>query len=150
MEFKAQPRTISDTFILKRKYIIPRFQREYSWEQDELNELFDDLLDNLKYDGIGLIASEYFIGSLVLVGDDDDTYNTERQVVDGQQQLMTFTIVFSVLSQIFKHMGEEKLSDLAHKYIIGEDENGNPYTKVVSETPKPFFQYRIQKKVFTF
>lgn len=146
MEFKAQPRTISDAFYLKRKYIIPRFQREYSWEQDELNELYDDLLDNLKYDGNSLTASEYFIGSLVLVGDDDDTNNIERQVVDGQQRLMTFTIVFSVLSQIFKQIGEEKLSNLVYGYIVGEDENGAPYTKVVSETPKPFFQYRIQQK----
>lgn len=146
MEFKAQPRTISDTFYLKRKYIIPRFQREYSWEQDELIELYDDLLDNLKYDGSGLIASEYFIGSLVLVGDDDDTSNIERQVVDGQQRLMTFTIIFSVLSQIFKRIDEKKLSNLVYGYIVGEDENGTPYTKVVSETPKPFFQYRIQQK----
>lgn len=146
MEFKAQSRTISDTLTLKRKYIIPRFQREYSWEQDELRELFDDLLNNLNYNGENLVASEYFIGSLVLVGDDDDTSNIERQIVDGQQRLMTFTIVFSVLSQMFKTMGEEKLSDLAHGYIVGEDENGISYTKVVSETPKPFFQYRIQQK----
>jgi len=131
---------------LKRKYIIPRFQREYFGEQDELNELYDDLLDNLKYDGNSLTASEYFIDSLVLVGDDDDTSNIERQVVDGQQRLMTFTIVFFVLSQIFKQIGEEKLSNLVYGYIVGEDENGAPYTKVVSETPKPFFQYRIQKK----
>lgn len=150
MEFKAQPRTISDAFYLKRKYIIPRFQREYSWDQDELNELYDDLLDNLKYEGSSLTASEYFIGSLVLVGDDDDTSNIERQVVDGQQRLMTFTIVFSVLSQIFRQIGEEKLSDLVYGYIVGEDENGAPYTKVVSETPKPFFQYRIQRKDIDF
>lgn len=150
MEFKAQPRTISDAFYLKRKYIIPRFQREYSWDQDELNELYDDLLDNLKYESSSLTASEYFIGSLVLVGDDDDTSNIERQVVDGQQRLMTFTIVFSVLSQIFKQIGEEKLSDLVYGYIVGEDENGASYTKVVSETPKPFFQYRIQRKDIDF
>lgn len=29
MEFKAVPRTIADTLDLKRKYVIPRFQREY-------------------------------------------------------------------------------------------------------------------------
>ena len=37
MEFKAVPRTIADTLDLKRKYVIPRFQREYSWENDEYN-----------------------------------------------------------------------------------------------------------------
>lgn len=150
MEFKAQPRTIYDALVLKRKYIIPRFQREYSWEADELNSLWDDLIDSFEYKNGELVASEYFIGSLVLVGDDDDSINVDRQVVDGQQRLMTFTIAFSVLSQKFKSIGQDRLSELVHGYIIGEDENGKHYTKVVSETPKPFFQYRIQQKDIDF
>lgn len=102
------------------------------------------------FDGNKLVSSEYFIGSLVLVGDDDDTNNIEKHVVDGQQRLMTITIIFSVLSQLFRSIGEDKLSELAHGYIIGENEDGQPYTKVVSETPKPFFQYRIQEKDIDF
>lgn len=150
MEFKAQPRTIRDALNLKRKYVIPRFQREYSWENEELDALWDDLLENLIFDGNKLTSSEYFIGSLVLVGDDDDTDSIEKHVVDGQQRLMTITIIFSVLSQLFKSVGEDKLSELAHGYIVGEDEDGQSYTKVVSETPKPFFQYRIQEKDIDF
>jgi len=150
MEFKAQPRTIRDALTLPRRYVIPRFQREYSWEAEELEELWDDLLDSIKIENNMLVASEYFIGSLVLVGDDDDTRNIDRQVVDGQQRLMTFTVAFSVLSQLFKKIEEEKLSEIVHNYIIGEDENGKAYTKVVSETPKPFFQYRIQRKDIDF
>lgn len=150
MEFKAQPRTIRDALDLKRKYLIPRFQREYSWGNEELDALWDDLLENLKFDENKLVSSEYFIGSLVLVGDDDDTNNIEKHVVDGQQRLMTITIIFSVLSQLFKAIGEDKLSELAHGYIVGEDEDGQPYAKVVSETPKPFFQYRIQQKDIDF
>lgn len=87
MEFKAQPRTIRDALDLKRKYLIPRFQREYSWGNEELDALWDDLLENLKFDENKLVSSEYFIGSLVLVGDDDDTNNIEKHVVDGQQRL---------------------------------------------------------------
>ena len=96
MEFKAVPRTIADTLDLKRKYVIPRFQREYSWENDELQELWDDLLDCFTVNNGKLFPNEYFIGTLVLVGDDDDNMNIERQVVDGQQRLMTITIAFSV------------------------------------------------------
>jgi uncharacterized protein with ParB-like and HNH nuclease domain len=150
MEFKAVPRTILDALDLKRKYVIPRFQREYSWESDELDDLWDDLLENFKYVNGKLNASEYFIGSLVLVGDDDDLTNIERQIVDGQQRFMTFTIAFSVLCQCFKKIGENKLSEKTHCYIIGEDADGNTYTKVISESPKPFFQYRIQQKDIDF
>ncbi len=146
MEFKAVARTIMDTLDLKRKYKIPRFQREYSWEEEEFTELWEDLLDSLIVIDKKLQPSEYFIGSLVLVGDDDDTKNIEREIVDGQQRLMTFTIMFSVLSQLFKEKNEDKLSSLVHSYIIGEDADGNEYTKIISETPKPFFQFRIQQK----
>lgn len=150
MEFNAQPRTIRDALDLKRKYIIPRFQREYSWEIEELDTLWDDLFDSIKIDAGMPTASEYFMGSLVLVGDDDDTQNIERQVVDGQQRLMTFTIAFAALSQLFKQINEAKLSEIVHSYIIGEDENGVSYTKVISETPKPFFQFRIQQRDIDF
>lgn len=150
MEFNAQPRTVRDALDLKRKYIIPRFQREYSWEVEELDTLWDDLFDNVKIEAGLPSAAEYFMGSLVLVGDDDDTQSIERQVVDGQQRLMTFTIAFSVLSQLFKQIKEDRLSEIVHSYIIGEDENGIAYTKVVSETPKPFFQFRIQQKEIDF
>lgn len=150
MEFKATPRTIRDALGLKRKYVIPRFQREYSWESEELDELWTDLLDNLEIKNGEILTKEYFIGSLVLVGDDDDTNNIERQVVDGQQRLMTFTIAFSVLAQLFAQENNKVLGDKIHKYIIDEDEDGTSYTKVISETPKPFFQRRIQQKMIDF
>lgn len=109
MDLTATPKSIDDTFRLHRKYVIPRFQREYSWELDELSEMYDDLIDNIVYSNDELKTSDYFIGSLVLVGDDDDTSKIERLVVDGQQRLMTFTIAFSVLSQKFLEIGEKNL-----------------------------------------
>ena len=102
MELNAFPKSIEDTLSLQRKYIIPRFQREYSWENEELSELFEDLLDNIHIDNNGVLQpSEYFIGSLVLVGDEDNTTNIERYVVDGQQRLTTITILFSVIARKF-------------------------------------------------
>ena len=112
LEFKATQMTIKDALDLERKYIIPRFQREYSWEQEELNTIWQDLLDNLTLKDSALTAQEYFLGSLVLVGDDDDSGNIERFVVDGQQRLMTFTIAFSVLTQIFDKNSEKNLQML--------------------------------------
>lgn len=86
----------------------------------------------------------------MLVGDDDNTYNMERYVVDGQQRLTTFTIAFAVLAQKFKELKEEKLSEKTHLNILGEDNDGNPYAKLVNESPKPFFQQRIQQKEIDF
>lgn len=139
MEFKAVPRTIADTLDLKRKYVIPRFQREYSWENDELQELWDDLLDCFTVNNGKLFPNEYFIGTLVLVGDDDDNMNIERQVVDGQQRLMTITIAFSVIRKLFLAEKEKTLANKIYSYILGEDADGVEYAKLVTETPKPYF-----------
>ena len=150
MDFKSTTRSIRDMLSLKRKYVIPRFQREYSWTNDELNELWDDLLSSLTVNKDNkIVPQEYFLGSIVLVGDEDSP-DIERQVVDGQQRLMTITILFSVLAQKFKDIGELGLSNKAHEFIIGEDENGDPITKLITETPKPFFQFRIQQKELDF
>ncbi|MDE7322074.1 MAG: DUF262 domain-containing protein [Lachnospiraceae bacterium] len=104
-ELKATPKSLDDVLRLQRKYVIPRFQREFAWETDELAELYDDLIDNITYTQNGLSTNEYFIGSLVLVGD-DDTSKIERFIVDGQQRLTTFTIAFAVLAQKFKEIKE--------------------------------------------
>lgn len=68
-------------------------------------------IDNIIYANDKLSTNGYFIGSLVLVGDDDTT-RIERYVVDGQQRLTTFTIAFAVLSQKLKEIKEEKLSQI--------------------------------------
>ena len=150
MDFKSTTRTIRDMLSLKRRYIIPRFQREYSWSDEELKDLWNDLLDNLAISKEGdIVSQEYFLGSIVLVGDEDSS-DIERQVVDGQQRLMTITIMFSVLAQKFKERNEGALSKKVHEFIIGEDENGDPITKLKTETPKPFFQYRIQERNIDF
>lgn len=98
MELKATPNSIDDVLRLQRKYVIPRFQREFSWELEGLSEIYDDLVDNIVYANNKLNTNEYFVGSLVLVGDDDDTTKIERYVVDGQQRLTTFTIAFAVIA----------------------------------------------------
>lgn len=150
MDLTAIPKTLDDALSIQRKYVIPRFQREYSWEVDELSEMHEDLIDNIVYTNNELTTNEYFIGSLVLVGDDDDTNKIERLVVDGQQRLMTLTIAFAVLAQKFSEIGEGKLSEKTHSYVMGEDNDGNLYARLVNENPKPFFQKRIQNKHIDF
>lgn len=63
---------------------------------------------------------------------------------------MTFTIAFAVLAQKFKELGQERLSEKTHLNVMGEDNDGNPYAKLVNENPKPFFQKRIQQKDIDF
>lgn len=38
MELNAVTRSVNDIFSLNKKYLVPRFQREYSWSSEEVEE----------------------------------------------------------------------------------------------------------------
>lgn len=66
-------------------YAIPRFQRPYSWEKDHISEFWNDsIVEN---------ETDYFIGSIVVYKQDDETFG----IVDGQQRLTTITMILSAL-----------------------------------------------------
>ncbi len=142
MELHAYTRTISDLFSVKKKYVVPRFQREYSWTKEQVKELWDDIVTNIKIDNDEVSHEEYFIGALVLVGDDKSSM---LQIVDGQQRLTTITILLSVLCDRFMEIQRNNLAESVYdNYIAGKDDDGNYYFKLENETPKPFFQKSIQ------
>jgi uncharacterized protein with ParB-like and HNH nuclease domain len=143
MELHAYTKTISDLFSVKKKYVVPRFQREYSWTKEKVAELWDDIVSNISINNDGTFNhQEYFIGSLVLVGDDK---SISMQIVDGQQRLTTLTILLSALCQKFVEIDRKNIAESIYEnYIAGKDDDGNYYFKVENETPKPFFQVAIQ------
>ena len=87
MELIAETRTVNEIFSQSRKYVVPRFQREYSWTEEQVAELWEDVTDQIGQDADGnVVHDEYFIGSVVFVGEDS---KPEHLIVDGQQRLIT-------------------------------------------------------------
>jgi hypothetical protein len=66
-------------------YRIPRFQRDYSWGEDEWDDLWQDILGTIKDGG----EPAHYMGYLVLQSSDDKLFD----VIDGQQRLTTLSIV---------------------------------------------------------
>ncbi|MFJ7375478.1 DUF262 domain-containing protein [Lysinibacillus capsici] len=137
MKIHAYDRTIAQIFSQNVKYIIPRFQREYSWGIEEVREFWEDVLGNIEEDT--LKNKEYFIGSLVLVEENEYTYH----VVDGQQRLTTITLFFSALIEAFKEF-DKGLAEGLYNFVEGKDLNAKAYFKLINENPKPFLQKSIQ------
>ena len=145
MDLHAYTKSIGDLLSVNKKYIVPRFQREYSWKNEEILELWKDISSNIKVNDGTCVNLEYFIGSLVLVGQDS---SPEMKIVDGQQRLTTITILLSALIQIFTDLSENNLADgIYFQYIEGKDNANQPYFKLINETPKPFFQRGIQFQI---
>ena len=87
--------------------------------------------------GHGGLGTMLFIGNLEMAGQTLD-------VVDGQQRLTIITILFSAISDHFREIGNDKLSERIFQYIMTEDDNGDLVRILQSKTHYPFFSYYIQ------
>lgn len=146
MNIKPYDKTIRDLLGSKRQFLIPRFQREYSWERKNYQEFFEDMIGNLVIKGGKISASQYFLGTMLFIGNFTEGTEQEIHVVDGQQRLTTITILFSALSDRFLSLGETTLSRQIFSYIMTEDDDGNEVRILKSKTSYPFFAYFIQDK----
>ena len=146
MNIKPQDKTIRDLLGSKRTFIIPRFQREYSWDQKHYREFIEDMLGNLVIDETGTIsAGQYFIGTMLFIG--DFTARTgDIDVVDGQQRLTTITILFSAMYDRFVELKKDNLAKQLYNYIMTENDDGEPVRILKSKSSYPFFSYVIQEK----
>ncbi len=121
------------TMLSSGYYRIPRFQRPYSWDRENIQEFWDDIVrDN---------PSDYFIGSMVVYKDGQQRYG----VVDGQQRLTTITILLCVLRNALAELGQKDLAQGIHGLIERRNIDNKPEFIVSTETSYPFFQDRIQK-----
>jgi len=76
-------------------YQIPDYQRPYSWEDEQIEQLWDDL-----YSAMESGDERYFLGPMILIRRKDG-YFEYFEVVDGQQRLTTLTILFCVLRDLY-------------------------------------------------
>jgi len=146
MNFKPVDKNIKDLFSSKRQFVIPRFQREYSWDKKNYSEFFKDILEGVVVEDGKISTSPYFVGTMLFVGNFTDNQKTEIQVVDGQQRLTTITILFSAMSDTFIDAGEEKLSEILFSYIMTTDDNGEQVRILKTKTSYPFFSFYIQER----
>lgn len=93
----------TDTFggIIKgdNQYIVPIYQRDYSWESNNWDDLWLDIENNR----IG--NSKHYMGSIVLVARENKQY----EIIDGQQRLTTLTILILAIIDTIKALIEKKV-----------------------------------------
>ena len=93
-----------------------------------------------------MCRSEYFLGNVVLIEKLQDKTEKSRSVVDGQQRLTAITIFLSALYDSFVSVEEKVLAKKVYEYIVASDDDDNEITLLKTESPKPFFQMRIQAR----
>lgn len=132
MKIESQDKTV-EQLLKASTFVIPRFQRSYSWEQDQISQFWQDVLD--------AYGSAYFIGSMVVY----EKGRSSVAVVDGQQRLTTITILLCAIRDAFNSLGETNLADGLQAYI--EQRNRENQTEYVLQTESsfPYLQEEVLK-----
>ena len=101
--FEANDSTLGDSFFGRiAQFVIPRYQRPYSWGKDEINDFWNDLNDK---------KSNFFIGS-VIFNTRNFRENSLIEVIDGQQRLLTSTIFCRALHDVCKEFDAVSARDI--------------------------------------
>ncbi|MDD7723605.1 MAG: DUF262 domain-containing protein, partial [bacterium] len=80
------------------QYIIPPYQRPYSWGEDQCQQLYEDIVAAFNE------KNDYFLGNIVLAVSECETGGKKPRVVDGQQRLTTIWLMYKAFSSLFPNM----------------------------------------------
>lgn len=94
--------------ISDRLLAIPDYQRSYSWQLDEVTELWDDVNKAMASGAV-----EYFLGSVVTT----TTSSRRQQVIDGQQRLATVSLFYAAMRDIFQSRSDERANDVERDFL---------------------------------
>ena len=136
-KFDANNSTIKD-LLFKSPSIemrIPRFQRAYTWDEDNISEFWSDLVGT---------PDSYLLGSIIL------NYENEKnegwvEIIDGQQRLLTITLFVAVIRDLMKDIDDS----IAHRFqtqcITVEGWDGKETIRIrCGDSIREFFETHVQ------
>ena len=142
----------SATYTLKETFegtyfSVPDYQREYTWSHDkEVEDLYNDLIENYENNP----DKAYLLGPIVTL---QTPLHKPNEIVDGQQRLITLTLLFCAIRNALKKYipklkdDKEDYDDLVSKIdksII--DENNKPHIKLNNDRDNEFFEKICTRK----
>ena len=91
------------TLISSSCFRIPSFQREYSWKNDKVSDLWEDLSSSVN-------SENYFLGSIILT-EKKSGKKEINNVIDGQQRLVTLSLLAKAMSNKARSLNQMMIAD---------------------------------------
>lgn len=140
---KATEAKLLDFLKKSPQFVIPIYQRTYSWTERECRQLWDDIIRA----GSNNSISAHFVGSIVYI--EKGLYQVSSQspllVIDGQQRLTTVTLILSALAKKLDGIDESRREPLdgfsprkiRNYFLLNPEEEGERnYKLILSQTDK--------------
>ena len=136
-KFDARDETVKKIVFQDERFKIPKYQRPYSWDKDQVQEFWNDIRNKENY---------FFLGSLIFNYEYEDSENLIH-IIDGQQRILTMIIFLAALRDIsINELNDEDFADKIYRqniYIEGDRDDDDFLRIECGETAKNFFDKYI-------
>ena len=117
LSFETSNANFRDVIGNGKMYEVPMYQRDYSWDAEQWNDLWEDLI--AIYNTKKSDREDHYMGYLVLQKTENNT--NKYKVIDGQQRLTTISLLVLAALQILRNKAEakneERLAELKRNFI---------------------------------
>jgi uncharacterized protein with ParB-like and HNH nuclease domain len=125
------------------QFVIPIYQRSYSWDEKQCQQLWEDILRVGANDSVAV----HFIGSIVYVegGQSSVSLQAPLLVIDGQQRLTTLQILIHALLECTKEMELEDVSLRLQDLVYNPKHYAKNQSDQIKLTPTNQDRHAFQK-----
>ncbi len=111
-----------------KQFLVPHYQRPYSWRVDQWRALWRDLLELIEDPD----SKPHFLGSIVTSPARSVPEGVEKRLlIDGQQRLTTLLVLLTLVRNLAKERGEGKLADRIQDLVTNRHEEGTEHYKLL-------------------
>ena len=104
LSLSAEQKNLKNLFFGEDLYIIPEYQRPYSWDEETCFQMYSDITAAFAE------KKEYFMGNIILARGTNVGEESRPEVVDGQQRLLTVWLWLKAMSLLFPSFNKLKSS----------------------------------------
>ena len=147
MNFIPLELTVQQILEGDRIYKIPNFQRNFSWENNNFIDFFEDLIKSGEFDvkNDEISKNKYFFGMILLLGDKDPNVSMPYEVIDGQQRLTTITLFYAAIKAIIEELMPDYKTDFDNRLFLTYTSNGEKkeIQRLINDKLNPAFPVNI-------
>ena len=143
---QAKETKLQDIIEGTKQYILPLFQRSYSWDKKEWDILWEDLCELSELEN----PRSHFIGSIVNMPTSSVPEGVSKyMLIDGQQRITTVFIILALLRDLANQNDEKEFAEeINNTLLVNPYKKGNDYFKLMpTQIDREEFQRLIQNQL---
>ena len=130
------------------QYVVPIYQRTYTWKKDQCQELWDDI----ERIGVSTEYDSHFFGPIVCMEPEIQDIGNVRQVlvIDGQQRLTTISLLIAAFCKVNDDQGEPFgvfSKEISNLYLFNDGKvDESRYKKILTQSDKETLMCLLEGK----